>query len=225
MIGVKYKMKYQNKHWDYQKTENDCWLCALKNTLLAIDYKITTEKTLQIIKDKKLELYDNRAFFPYIAVILDELHINCKFVLDIKNKLLESINKYENNVFSCEKLDEIISEKYKNKDFCYYYYIALKYILSSSYVNIMINEPRPIYYLDKGAVIVACLYASDLYNSDIEQVLHTVTVLKKNGQIQIIDPYYKLGLNNEKNWGKYQHESFKFDWSIKIPYYIAIENN
>lgn len=218
-------MKYQKNNWYYQKTENDCWLCALKNSLLVIDYKITTEKIFQIIKDKKLELYDNRAFFPYIAVILDELHINCKFILDINNKLLESIFDVENKMISHKKLNEIIDRKYKDNDFSYYYYIALKYILSSSYVNIMINEPRPIYYLNKGAVIVACLYASDLYNSDIEQVLHTVTVFKKNGQIQIIDPYYNIGLNNEKNWWKYQYESFKFDWSIKIPYYIAIENN
>ena len=113
----------------YQKTEHDCWICALRNFLSLLKTNISEEEALHIIQDKKsFPVFMGRGFFTYIPVVLDELNIKCDFVLDSHNPLLKGIVFKENGVsrIHAYRLDAVIREYEQQSEALCYFYKALK---------------------------------------------------------------------------------------------------
>ncbi len=209
------------KNISFQKDENDCWICALRNMLVLLGRKLSKEQILDIIINRKgLALLAGRGFFPYLPEVLDFLRLSCDFVLDSDDLLLSHIFS-EKPVIHMDRLDIIEQRLYHEKDALYYFYKSLKSVIRSPYVNVKFDTPVIREYLDKGYIVTAGLRVSELYGIRNSQTLHTVTVTKEDGELKIIDPYEALGRSEEKNWSLYEKFMYQRDWTSKAPYFIA----
>lgn len=207
----------------YQKTEHDCWICALRNFLSFFNISVSEEEILDILQYKNnFPVFCNRGFFTYLPIILDDLNIKCDIVLDPRNRLVQEIMDYEHGygkICSC-CLDQIIQTYKQQKDALYYFYKALKSAALSPNITIRLDHPFVKEYLDWNYVVIACLTVSQLYGATGNEVLHSVTLKKEQGKILMIDPYEFLG-KEEKNWMIWKENSLQYDWSQPIPYFIA----
>ena len=147
----------------------------------------------------------------------------CDFVLDSDNPLLGGIIFKENGAPRIHKarLDEAIRKYERQEDALYYFYKALK--LSASSLNITLNfdVPTAKKYLDEEYVVMAALTVAELYGINGNNVLHSVTLRKKQGKVEVIDPYEMLGREEEENWTRWRENSYQYNWSKKLPYFIA----
>lgn len=231
------------KNWNYQKTEDECWLCTLKNLLCALDIPVTEMEIKCILQEERgLLSYSGRAFFLYLPVILDYLNIGCETVFDPENELLRPVLRRERQrtlsaeflsggrfepagqeIISRELLKERIRTCYDKKDALYYFYLSLQYVLDSECVRFHTAFQRIAEYLDRNFLVAACMSVSQLYGIDQNETLHSVLLIKEREHIQIIDPYEKLGLETEKRWREYVKFRDQLRWDFKVPYFIAVK--
>lgn len=207
----------------FQKSDNDCWICALRNMLGFLGIFVSEDQIRDILLCKKgLVLLSERGFFPYLPEVFDALSIPCDFVLDSDNFLLTHI--FSEKKISMEKLETVKQEAYDNRNALYYFYKSLKSVCGSPYVTIKFDESIR-EYLDRDYVVAACLTVSELYGIKRNYVLHMVTMIKEEGKIKVMDPYEHMGRAKEKNWNKLLEFRDKKDWEEKVPYFIAAKIN
>lgn len=194
-------------NWYYQKYENDCWLCALKNLLFCLGTDVEYYEILNLLNRRGLYTYKLAGFFTYIPLILADYGYKSEFYFSQKSYFY---GEYLWNNMNLETLYNLVQDLKQKQDALYFLYQSIIQILDTSEkINLYFQSIDFYKCLSENKMILAHINADDYYGLTNQKDNHVILIIPKYNDYITIDPFEKKGMRNIPNWNEWKKKISK----------------
>lgn len=203
------------KKWEYQSSNEECWICATVNALRFKNINVNKRKVLDIVSGQGLETYGNAGFFTYIPVVLLEYQLLSTFFFPSSDMAVDGL--IENNSMNEKLLNEKKRMYFEHNNAMYFFYYALEMSIKKG-VKVSVGPVNVVQLLKQGYVVIASVSADEYYKMYEDSSKHVVTLVPDSNSkgFYCIDPLQNMIEE------KYLNYAQLYDWKFVDTYLVAI---